>query len=305
MTSDREAMIINAIANAEDIEAPVADGQPGQKPRLLIENCDPDRTVAGLRDILSHAGGLYDRGVPVRLAFDKIQGGIVAQVMTPDVLVLMSHTVCRPYVLKEKDGAVIEANARLSRTFATMYLDWRGEWRLPPLNGIASAPLLREDGTIQSTEGYDVASAMWRENVPDLSGYVPDQPTADDAASALLLIRETFKTFCFADAETMEDSAMRTGVVNTSVPPGKDESGFLAALLTAVCRPSLHLAPGVLLRAAPMSGAGAGEGPARPLHLNHRIRPRAARGHRRRQRRGAGEAHRRRADRGQSGSVPR
>ena len=260
MTSDREAKIIDAIANAEDIEAPVAGGQPGQKPRLLIENCDPDRTVAALRDILSRAGGLYDRGVPVRLAFDKIQGGTVAQVMTPDALVLVSHIVCRPYVLKEKDGAVIEANARLSRTFATMYLDWRGEWRLPPLNGIASAPLLREDGTIQSTEGYDVASAMWRENVPDLSGYVPDQPTADDAASALLLIRETFKTFCFADAETMEDSAMRTGVVNTSVPPGKDESGFLAALLTAVCRPSLHLAPGVLLRAAPMSGAGAGKG---------------------------------------------
>ena len=97
MTSDREAMIINAIANAEDIEAPVADGQPGQKPRLLIENCDPDRTVAGLRDILSHAGGLYDRGVPVRLAFDKIQGGIVAQVMTPDVLVLMSHTGKRSF----------------------------------------------------------------------------------------------------------------------------------------------------------------------------------------------------------------
>ena len=88
MTSDREAKIIDAIANAEDIEAPVACGQPGQKPRLLIENCDPDRTVVALRDILSRAGGLYDRGVPVRLAFDKIQGGTVAQVMTPDALVL-------------------------------------------------------------------------------------------------------------------------------------------------------------------------------------------------------------------------
>ena len=119
MTSDREAKIIDAIANAEDIEAPVACGQPGQKPRLLIENCDPDRTVVALRDILSRAGGLYDRGVPVRLAFDKIQGGTVAQVMTPDALVLMSHIVYRPYVLKEKAGAVIEANARLSRTFAT------------------------------------------------------------------------------------------------------------------------------------------------------------------------------------------
>ena len=35
---------------------------------------------------------------------------------------------------------------------------------------------------------------------------------------------------------------------------------LLVALLTAVCRPSLHLAPGVLLRAPPMSGAGAGKG---------------------------------------------
>ena len=74
MTSDREAMIIDAIANAEDIEAPVADGQPGQKPRLLIENCDPDRTVAGLRDIFSHAGRLYDRGVPCPPRFRQDSG---------------------------------------------------------------------------------------------------------------------------------------------------------------------------------------------------------------------------------------
>ena len=49
-------------------------------------------------------------------------------------------------------------------------------------------------------------------------------------------------------------------LVDLDCAPGKDESAFLAALLTAVCRPSLDLAPGVLLRAAPMSGAGAGKG---------------------------------------------
>jgi hypothetical protein len=49
-------------------------------------------------------------------------------------------------------------------------------------------------------------------------------------------------------------------VVDTCKAPGRDQSSFLVALLTAVCRPSLHLAPGVLLRAAPMSGAGAGKG---------------------------------------------
>jgi hypothetical protein len=101
---------------------------------------------------------------------------------------------------------------------------------------------------------------MWRENVPDLTGLVPEQPTVDDAAVALRLIRETFKTFCFADAETIRDDASGLDLVDTGKPPGKDESGFLAALLTAVCRPSLHLAPGVLVRAAPVSGAGAGKG---------------------------------------------
>ena len=181
--------------------------------------------------------------------------------MTADALVLMTHATCRPYVLKaKKDGASYEADARLPRSFGVMYLDWRGEWRLPALNGIATAPLLHDNGTIKSTEGYDSASGMWCENVPDLTALVPESPTKADATSALRLIRETFKTFCFADAETIDDAAAGVPVVDVRKPRGRDESSFLVALVTAVCRPSLHLAPGVLLRAAPMSGAGAGKG---------------------------------------------
>lgn len=96
--------------------------------------------------------------------------------------------------------------------------------------------------------------------MPDLTGLVPVRPTKDEAAAALRLIRDTFKTFCYADAETVGDAAGGVAVVNLTNPPGVDESAFLVASLTAVCRPSLHLAPGVLLRAAPMSGAGAGKG---------------------------------------------
>ena len=261
MSTDTEDQIAEAVEGAQEIREAASTELPGKKPKLLIENCNPDRTVAALRDILAGAGGLYDRGVPVRLAFDQIQRGTVAQVITPDVLVLTAHTVCRPQVLKEKsDGAVVETDARLPRSFAVMYLDWRGEWRLPPLNGIATAPLLHDDGAIKSTEGYDSVSGMWCENVPELAGLVPERPTKDEAAAALALIRDTFKTFCFADAETIEDGPDGVAVVDVSKPPGRDESGFLVAQLTAVCRPSLHLAPGVLLRAAPMSGAGAGKG---------------------------------------------
>ena len=260
MTGKTAHMIAAAIDGAEEIgDLPEAE-LPRDKPRLLVKDCDPDQTVAALRDILAKAGVLYDRGVPVRLALDQIQGGAVAHVMRPDGLVLMAHMVCRPYVLREIKGIPIEVDVRLPRSLAVMYLDWRGEWRLPPLNGIGSAPLLQDDGTIQNAEGYDRASGMWCENVPDLTELVPVQPTRDDAAVALQLIRETFKTFCFADADTVDEAGFDVAVVDTSRPPGKDESAFLVALLTAVCRPSLHLAPGVLLRAAPMSGAGAGKG---------------------------------------------
>jgi hypothetical protein len=58
------------------------------------------------------------------------------------------------------------------------------------------------------------------------------------------------ETFCYADTETTNDPTAGVPVVDLSKPPGRDESAFLIALLTAVSRPSLHLAPGVLLRAA-------------------------------------------------------
>jgi hypothetical protein len=261
MTDEFEAQVAAAIIDAEEIQDVGAEAEKHLMPRLLIENCDPQRTVAALRDIFSSSGILYDRGVPVRLAFDQIQGGAIAQVMTPDVLVLMAHTISRPYVLKkEPDGTVVEKDARLARTYGVMYLDWRGEWQLPPLNGIASAPMLDKDGTIHSAQGYDQVSGMWRENVPDLAILIPERPIKEDAVTALQLIRETFKTFCFADAETVYDAASGLDLVDATKSPKKDESGFLNALLTAVCRPSLHLAPGVLFRAAPMSGAGAGKG---------------------------------------------
>lgn len=256
MTSDHqtgEGWISDLVENAEAVL------DDSGKPRLFVESAAPDRTVAALRDILVGAGGLFDRGVPVRLARDQIQHGVVAQIVTPDVLVLLVHRVCRPYALKEKKGgSIVEVDVRLPRAFAVMYLDWRGEWRLPPLNGIASAPLLQEDGTILSTEGYDPISGMWRERVPDLRHLVPKRPSRHDAAASLRLIRHTFRTFCFADAGLVTEDGI--AVVDIGRPPGKDESAFLAALLTAVCRPSLHHAPGILFRAAPLSGAGAGKG---------------------------------------------
>jgi hypothetical protein len=48
--------------------------------------------------------------------------------------------------------------------------------------------------------------------------------------------------------------------VDLSSDPGLDESAFLVALLTAVCRPSLPTAPGCLINSTSLNGAGTGKG---------------------------------------------
>ena len=230
------------------------------KPRLHIMKADPDVTVAALRDILALSDEFYDRGVPIRLTQTNA-GGAAIQVLSPDVLIPIAHKLCRPYEAKQaQNGSWTERNTRLPKDIVTMYLAWQGSWNLRPLNGIASAPLLSEDGAISSGEGYDVKSGIWQENVPDVSNLVPISPTHNDAQEALALVRETFRTFCFADAQTVMDPVTKVAKVDLASPPARDESAFLVALLTAVCRPSLHLAPGILLHAAPLSGAGAGKG---------------------------------------------
>ena len=70
--------------------------------------------------------------------------------MTPHLLMLETHQVCRPYIV-DRWGA--EVDAPLPLTSARMYLDWHGEWHLAPLNGIASAPLLQDDGAINMHRG--------------------------------------------------------------------------------------------------------------------------------------------------------
>lgn len=251
--------VAEAILCAEEIAT--VQENPKAKPRLLIERNDPNITVEGLRDLLSDSGEFFERGVPVRLTSDQFCGGKKAQIVSPDLLVMIAHQICRPYVSKElSDGRIVETNIKLPMDVARMYLAWQGDWRLPHLRGISSAPMLTEEGLIHSSSGYDSISGMWCESIPDLSILIPINPTKEDAERSLRTIRDAFKTFCFADAETLFDPDTGVEIVSLDHEPGMDESGFLAALLTAVCRPSLQLAPGILIHAASLSGAGAGKG---------------------------------------------
>jgi hypothetical protein len=141
---------------------------------------------------------------------------------------------------------------------AQMYLDMAGEWNLPPLAGVSTSPLLSAEGGLRSADGYDRATGLWCCGVPRLR--LPAHPSHADAEAALGLLRQTFGTFPFGDAPRRWDATLEVDVIDITKPPGLDESTFLVALLTAVCRPSLWLAPGMLVTAPAVSGAGSGKG---------------------------------------------
>jgi len=177
---DRKARKVSIKGKGERAQPKNSD----ERPRLKIEKHSPEKTVAELRGILGAAGGLYDRGKIVKMVDDQARGGSVAHVMTPAALVMATHQASRPYLEKVQGDSIEEVDAALPHQIAVMYQDWR-DWGLPPLNGIAAAPFLGEDGSIRTAQGYDsagcdvVGSRGHRPAVDGCAG-----PHRDDAATA-------------------------------------------------------------------------------------------------------------------------
>jgi hypothetical protein len=231
-----------------------ASGEPNEKPELMVQSADLPATVRELGALLSQSDKLFERGVPVRIVNNYVALPWAVP-LTKNNVVIEAHRVCQPTKL-EKTGELVPVT--LPDRVAQMYLDSVGEWDLRSLSGISLAPLLSGDGAVRIAAGYDEASALWCYQVPALD--LPARPSRDDANRSLLLLRNTFRTFPFADSQRHLDRELGAEVVDTSKSPGRDESAFLIALLTACCRPSLWLAPGLLITAPSISGAGSGKG---------------------------------------------
>jgi hypothetical protein len=226
-----------------------------KKPPLVINNGDLPATTRELRDLFAAVGYLFDRDMVVKLVPPADGGAMQAIPLTLNGVVFEAHRLCKP-VKRGSDGKRVAVT--LPERVARMYLDMRGEWNLPPLAGISTAPLLAHDGSIRDAMGYDAASGLWCCKVPPL--LLPDAPRREDAALALRFLRDAFKTFPFADAVRRRDEALGIELVDLDHPPGRDESAMLVGLMTAICRASLRLAPGLLLVAPQISGAGTGKG---------------------------------------------
>jgi putative DNA primase/helicase len=192
--------------------------------------------------------------VPVKIVSGADAGPPSATELTPNKVVMAAHDFCRP--VREQGDELVRV--MLPQRVGRMYLDLAGEWNLQPLAGITTAPVLSADGTVRTAEGYDPESQLWCAKVPLLQ--IPERPSREQAKTALRLLRMAFRTFPFADAPRRKNEDLGAEVVDLDQPPSMDESAFLVSLLTATCRPHLWLAPGYLVRAPEISGAGTGKG---------------------------------------------
>ena len=120
-----------------------------------------------------------------------------------------------------------------ARHVAILY-DAQSFRHLPPLAGVARQPYFREsDGVLIAQPGYDKTAQRF--GVFDARQFVIPDPTPEAARAALALLEDLLTEFHFVDAT--------------------DKAAALAAIFTAVVRPSLPQAPGFHAR-APTFGSG-------------------------------------------------
>jgi putative DNA primase/helicase len=225
------------------------------KPELVVETARLPAAAAAVRDLFAGAGVYYEWGTPAKVV--SASDGSLPQIvpLSVDGVVNEVDALCRPIKLTP-DGKRIECT--LPDRVARQYLAKKHEWQLPRLAGTTTAPLLGEDGGIRAAEGFDRETRLFCANVPVLE--VPARPTERQVGAALCTLRAAFQTFPFADSERVWDGKLKLELVDLDKAPGLDESSFLVSLITAVCRPCLYLAPGLMVVAPQRSGSGSGKG---------------------------------------------
>ena len=113
----------------------------------------------------------------------------------------------------------------------------QGIWDFPPLVGVARSPILRHDGTICTTPGYDAESRLYYCPDPGLIvPPIPDDPSLEEIEAARDGLVDLIEEFPFADSASLANS--------------------LAILLSVLMRPVISGHVPLAIVDAPMQGTG-------------------------------------------------
>jgi hypothetical protein len=190
---------------AEQAEA--AEPAP-ERPTIRISGRDPrdvaEEAIFELRKANLPQPQLFVRGGELTRTLRTESGRPTIGTISKDDLF---YTLCRTaqwerYDARSKDWKISSPSDDVVR-----YINGRGTWPFPALLGIAEAPVLRPDGTIVSTPGYDPATRMVYSPAKNLAvPPIPDEPTVDQVNVAKELIGELIADFRFDGAPSVANA---------------------------------------------------------------------------------------------------
>jgi len=110
-------------------------------------------------------------------------------------------------------------------------------WGFPALESVTESPLLRPDGSVLSSPGYDPATRVYYAPSPDLKlPAIPENPNAEDLVRSVALIDDTLEGFPFVDQAS--------------------KANAYAMLLTPIIRRAIVGSVPIALVDAPQAGTG-------------------------------------------------
>jgi putative DNA primase/helicase len=193
---DAIAEIISAAAKPpRKSDRPIVRIVGNELPRM-VDEAEAALIKAG-RDIYCYGGQL------VRPVVDEVPAADMTRTRIHRLVpVIRAHLVetfteailWRRYDGRRKDWVDIDCPDCIAET----YLAREGAWKLPPLVGVINAPMLRADGSLLDTAGYDAGTGLLYRPDGVIFGPVPEHPSKDDADRALCLLEDLISTFPFA-----------------------------------------------------------------------------------------------------------
>lgn len=195
---------------------------------IRIQGGELPRHVARMLELMRLDGAIFDRGELIRLADGR------AFPVSSEWLQVYLTGLAR----FEKFDARTDAWKQIDcpKDFPKTILSMSGLWKLPPLEGVITAPTITPDGRIIDTDGYDEATGLYLD-LGDFSSWpgIPENPSNNAVRDAVECLWHPFKEFPFESPV--------------------DRAGFFSALLTVIVRSLLPTAPGFVI-SSPVAGSG-------------------------------------------------
>ncbi|QDZ29061.1 hypothetical protein [Noviherbaspirillum sp. UKPF54] len=168
-----------------------------------------------------------------------VRGGQLVQVVNggirPFKKTSLSHTVGSRIALYSKNAKGIDCPVDLGSEASEMILALAEYGEFREIKAFVTMPFVRADGSLVLAPGYDEKTHTYADFQQESIAPLPEAPSSSDIVQALKTLWGPWSKFPFASEH--------------------DRAAMLAAIFTAVCRPSLDTAPAFFFD-APVQGTG-------------------------------------------------